>query len=205
MSRYWHADQEGHGDARAGVPFASFNTRPPTRLLLRLRRLLMSRCRSRRNDRQRPHVRLLARVRTECTRGRGSGLFAGEQRRGRSLARPQAADLVCVAQVISPHLVQGDAAMSVDGVEMRLFACGTSLARADLGEWLGTPVEDQRVARVEYDIVAWGADEFTIRAPDGQWGDALLGQVQLIQAPVGDPATWADPQLAYGIAIRQAQ
>src|SRR5260221_4644352 len=95
--------------------------------------------------------------------------------------------------------------MSVDGVEMRLFACGTSLARADLGEWLGTPVEDQRVARVEYDIVAWGADECTIRAPDGQWGDALLGQVQLIQAPVGHPATWANPQLAHGVAIRQAQ
>src|SRR5260221_9350691 len=148
----------------------------------------MSRCRSRRNARQRPHVRLLARVRTECTRGRGSGLFAGEQRRGRSLARPQVADLVCVAQVISPHLVQGDAAMSVDGVEMRLFACGTSLARADLGEWLGTPLEDQRVAPVEDDIAAWGAAECTICAPVRQWGDTLLGPGPLIHAPVAPPA-----------------
>src|SRR5258706_9080288 len=205
MSRYWHADQEGHGDARAGVPFTSFNTRPPTRLVRRLRRLLRSRRWSRRNDRHRPHARLLAGVPSQCTWACGSGLFAGEQRRGRPPARHQAADLVCVAQVISPHLVQGNMAMSVDGVQVRLISGGTSLARADRGEWLGTPIEDQRVARVEYDIVAWGADECTIRAPDGQWGDALLGQVQLIQAPVGHPATWADPQLAYGIAIRQAQ
>jgi hypothetical protein len=118
------------------------------------------------------------------------------------------ADLARLAQVISPHLVQGHVAMCADGVQVRLISGGTGLARADLGEWLSTPIEDQRVARVEYDVVTWRADDRRdtsqqARSSSGRpiaMGRAGLCSMWVTSMRAGWMRSWAERQEAERLA-----
>src|SRR5258708_5707317 len=104
-----------------------------------------------------------------------------------------------------PRLIAEHVAMRGDGVQMRLVAAWAGLSPTDLGQPFRSPVQNQRVARTDEGGARRSADEAAVRAPYGQQRDALLGQPQLLQLPLGDPAILGDRHLQYRISGPQPE